>query len=253
MEKIYVAGSTGMLGKAVLQEASNFGFEALPFSFAEPVSGILINCAGAIPTRRRLGHDMVYSNAVFPGVIGSHARRYGIQKLVHISTDCVFSGKSKERILHDTEPDPVDLYGKSKAMGEFTLEEMYVPTVIVRTSFIGLEHGLLPWFVEQVKVGKQVDGYKNALWTGSTVWEVARGIVEIAIKDEYRFMEHLATQRVWSKWGVLRALNEALDLKASINPVEEPKINRALVPTSLINDLSDTFVITELTEKFKWQ
>lgn len=250
MQTLYVVGISGMLGSAVAQEAKHKGY--LVKSFEPPIveGSIVINCAGAIPAGKRQGSDMVYANSVLPFSIAEMCEDK-VSKYLHISTDCVFNGSNKPVPISIREaPSPRDIYGASKALGEKILWEYpNMPITVVRTSFIGFDHGLIKWFLDKAKKEGKVQGYKNALWTGSTVWEVARGILEIVDKRQPQLIEHLATEIVWSKYEVLMRLRTLLDIKVDIEPVQEPKINRALLATSVIRDLNDHFVSAELLEK----
>jgi len=91
--------------------------------------------------------------------------------LVHISTDCVFSGRTGG-YTEDDLPDPVDLYGKSKLLGE-----VEGPSALtLRTSIIGRELtsslGLVEWFLSQH--GRQVAGYTRAIFSGLTTTALGR-------------------------------------------------------------------------------
>lgn len=253
MAILYVAGATGMLGKVVFEEARRKGYNVKPLSLGSDISkgSIVINCAGAIPEGKRQGSDMVYANAVLPFEIAEICEERA-SRFIHISTDCVFRGNNRNPISNKMEPNPVEIYGASKAMGEKILWEYpNILITVVRTSFIGLTHGLMKWFVNSAKNKTSVEGYQNVLWTGSTVWEASRGILEIAEKNNPALIEHLSTERVWSKNEVLQRVNSLLDLGVNIESVTSPRINRALIPTTVIRDLDDHFVSAELWEKFR--
>ena len=83
--------------------------------------------------------------------------------MIHMSTDCVFSGKEGDYREEDFS-DAEDLYGKTKYLGEVN----YPGCLTIRTSIIGREletkHGLIEWFLSQE--GKTVSGYKKAIFSG---------------------------------------------------------------------------------------
>jgi dTDP-4-dehydrorhamnose reductase len=145
-------------------------------------------------------------------------------RVLHVSTDCVFSGE-KGNYTPDDDADPVDLYGATKLAGE-----LHGPSSItLRTSFIGWEdgtkRGLLEWLVRQTRV----DGYVNALWSGLSAREVARAIVktvEGAADNSQRSLYHLCG-RVISKRDLLGVLNDHLKLNLEITPVYEPVNDRS--------------------------
>lgn len=99
-------------------------------------------------------------------------------RLVHLSTDCVFSGK-KGNYREDDLSDAEDLYGKSKFLGEVHDSNC----LTLRTSIIGREvsrhQSLLEWFLSQSGI---VKGFENAIYTGFTTLEMSR-IIEMMLVD----------------------------------------------------------------------
>ena len=98
-------------------------------------------------------------------------------RLVHVSTDCVFSGRTGGYRESDV-PDPVDLYGRSKLLGEVE----HAPGLTLRTSIIGLELsrkvGLIEWFLAQRGM---IRGFRRAIYTGLTTRVLGRLIERILL------------------------------------------------------------------------
>lgn len=266
--KILLYGASGMLGSAVREELFRRDHSHLAprhrggHSISDRVDvdldltwgpEVVINCAGVIPDApgRPAAQDadieMVLVNALGPQVLAQLCRERGV-RLVHVSTDCVFSGAARRLLETTSVADTRDIYGRSKLVGETLGPILEDRAVVVRTSFVGPQHGLLRWLLDQAQAG-HVNGYRSAWWTGSTVWEVARGIVDLAEDPTSHGIVHLATERVQRKHDVLVRLAEILHLNVAILPVESPYINRALWPTHLIRDLSDPAVAEELARR----
>lgn len=243
--RIAVFGANGMLGKAVTAALPEAGHEAVPLNrtdcdVSDPSSVLIafgrwqfdavINCAGAI--YGAMPHRMTGANAHGPHLL-ARACSYTHRRLVHVSTDCVFSGAPGEpdrRIPSTQTPDPRDLYGYTKAAGE---PLTYKTAVVIRTSFIGRDHGVLAWFLEQAHHGRDVDGWRRAYWTGSTVDAVARSLVNVAASPDVRpGVLHLATREKVSKHDVLVMAKElfAPRSQTTIVPKDEPHVDRALAP-----------------------
>jgi dTDP-4-dehydrorhamnose reductase len=110
-------------------------------------------------------------NALFPHRLAQVCLAAGA-RMVHLSTDCVFSG-SKGGYVESDAPDAKDLYGRTKFLGE--IAEPHCLTL--RTSIIGLELGrqtsLIEWFLAQ---RGRIKGYRRAIYTGLTTAEMARAI-----------------------------------------------------------------------------
>lgn len=258
--KVAVFGSTGMLGRKVSDYLQQEGHTVYQFNrqdgpiFDYPVVETLlrdcnpervVNCAGIIGPKMTYAAEMVAVNALGPHVLSFVCEQMGVP-MIHVSTDCVFSGHWRpEAGRHSStmRPDPIDLYGRSKLCGE--VQASHVTNV--RTSFVGLEHGLLRWVIDQ-SLGSTIEGWKNALWTGSTVNEVVRKLVPLIVEPTGR-IEHLATMGVLSKLIVVQAIKEVFKLDINIEVNEEVHINRALSPTIVLAPITD--VLGELRGEYR--
>jgi dTDP-4-dehydrorhamnose reductase len=169
-------------------------------------------------------------NALFPHELAQACAAVGA-RLVHVSTDCVFSGElpAPARYCEDDVPDARDVYGASKLLGE-VLEP---PGLTLRTSIIGREleraSGLLEWFAG--KGGEQVIGFANARFSGVTTRELAR-IVGRILRDhpDLSGLWHVASDPI-DKYHLLLALRDVLGLRCEVVPRGEPVVNRALDAT----------------------
>ena len=121
-------------------------------------------------------------------------------RLVHISTDCIFAG-DKGGYLETDPSDAIDLYGRSKFLGEVS----YRNSVTLRTSIIGHElqssHGLINWFLAQ---DKQCKGFSQAIFSGLPTVVLAGIIRDVVIPNEDLFgVYHVASQPI-SKYNLLK-------------------------------------------------
>lgn len=228
---IAVLGSTGMLGKAVVNQAQSLGHAVTPLTRREidlsnpyhiPTlkwADVVINCAGITYNHPAYVHPrtVMMVNGVAPHMLQAQSN-----KLVQISTDCVFDGRRGGYTEID-KPNPVDLYGDSKLAGE-----IYGPThLTIRTSFIGVESGLLNWFLSLPDT-PEIDGWSNAIWTGFTVSMFARYL--FILLDEHPDLAgilHVAGDPI-SKLDLLRIAADVWRKRITIEPVTEPAINRSL-------------------------
>jgi dTDP-4-dehydrorhamnose reductase len=208
MTKVLILGASGMLGAAVSAEFANANFELTLTSRPEsqnvlPAVGkhlifdaktdavdslqlqnfdYVLNCIGIIKPRihddnqaEREGAILV--NSLFPSRLAAAAEKAEV-KVIQIATDCVFSGEQggySESSPHD----PVDVYGKTKSLGETPSSA----TMHLRVSTIGPEQGrstlLLEW-VRQQPQNARISGYTDHLWNGITTKafaQIARGIL----------------------------------------------------------------------------
>lgn len=240
--RVAVIGPSGMLGRHVVDLLKD---EAVPI-YQHRVNDILreirenecdgiINCAGVIPLKNNTAIDLIHANALLPHILAGLNLR-----TVLVSTDCVFSGRATTRYHVNSLPDARDYYGKSKALGE-----VMAPNVcVVRTSFIGCDHGLMSWVLTAGLMAKStgeevsIDGWKNAKWTGSTVTCVANQLIEILKNEELVGIQHLATEKVINKFDLLIKLIESNDIQGvTVKPAYYPVFNRALMPTITLPDI----------------
>jgi dTDP-4-dehydrorhamnose reductase len=158
-------------------EALNFETISKLIKYIKP--DVIINCIGAIKHKPN-GNNASYAtelNALFPLTLSNFCASINA-KLIHLSTDCVFSG-IKGLYTEDDYPDAKDIYGKTKALGELCHEE----NLVIRTSTIGHEldssYNLLNWFLSQKN---QCRGYKNAIFSGLPTIVIAEILINCVLK-----------------------------------------------------------------------
>jgi dTDP-4-dehydrorhamnose reductase len=256
--KILVLGANGMLGNAVLRVfASSDGFDAygtvrrqLPATWlsdcpqAKLISGVdmldadqvmgvfgrlrphaIINCVGLV---KQLGSSedplaAIPINALQPHRAARLAALIGA-RFIHVSTDCVFSGK-RGNYTESDQPDASDLYGRTKLLGEVD----YPNAITLRTSIIGHElsssHSLVGWFLAQTGLTK---GYRRAIFSGLPTVEVAHVIRDFVIPaGEMRGVYHLSADPI-SKLDLLKLIATTYGKEIEIVPNDEVIIDRSL-------------------------
>jgi len=263
MPRVLVLGGTGMLGHKVFQHArerfpetwctirgrlENSGFERI--GLATPadavrehvdvtdwatVAGVLrelqpdvvINCVGIVKQREeaRAAVPSIAINALLPHRIAEALAAWN-GRLVHVSTDCVFSGDRGQY----TEADPADakdLYGRSKLLGEVTAGN----AITLRTSMIGRElrehRSLLDWVLQQN--GRTIKGYRRAFYSGLTTNELARVIGRV-IQDHAGLSGlYQVTSETITKYDLLKLIVAAFGLATQVDPDDEFFCDRSLV------------------------
>jgi len=200
-----------------------------PTSLARRLPGdvsVVVNCAGLIKQRPEAQDPMAIlrANALVPRRLADWCEARGA-RLVHISTDCVFSGRCGNYSEADT-PDPVDLYGLSKLVGEIAT----VPHLTLRTSIIGPQlsgsEGLFAWFVAQR--GKAVQGYARAIFSGLTTLAFARILDPvIAGGSTLGGLYHVAAPPI-SKYTLLQEIERRLALGITVRRDDGMACDRSL-------------------------
>lgn len=164
-------------------------------------------------------------NAVFPHRLAALCRACGV-RLVHFSTDCVFSGRQGGYRESDP-PDPEDLYGRAKLLGEVDGEGC----LTLRTSIVGRElrgrRGLLEWFLSQAGTPR-VSGYARAVFSGLTTLALAERVGRL-LREHPRLsgVWHVASEPV-SKLDLLQRFRELYGLDVEIEPDDRVRCNRSL-------------------------
>jgi dTDP-4-dehydrorhamnose reductase len=258
-QKVLILGSTGMLGHQVfyLLESSE-DFEVIDLVYRsklrnesivcditnkEAVSEVIashnpdfiINCIGVlIKGSNNNPANAIYINAYFPHFLKQEADKIGC-KVIHVSTDCVFSGKKGNYTESDFR-DADDTYGRSKALGE--LDD--ATHLTIRTSIVGPElkengEGLLHWFLNQKG---EVNGFTKAIWGGVTTVECAKAI-EYAMQNDITGLVNLTNGKGISKYDMLHLFASSLaKIDVVVNSVGGKAVDKSLI--SVRSDFSYT-------------
>ena len=264
MKKIVILGSTGMLGSMLLEYFSstnkyeitssvrnidfesnnNFLFDPLINYMSElPYADYFINAIGTIkPFMSKNMSDSIYLNALFPRDLADECNKKRI-KLVHITTDCVFSGKDGN-YDEDSEHDALDDYGKSKSLGEPE------NCMVLRTSIIGPEvhknASLVSWV--QAQGGKDINGFTNHFWNGITTLQYAKVCDQIISNDLYdENLYHIHSPSTVDKFELVSMTDDRYKVGANITPVEaQVTVDRTM---STKKDLCEKLNIPELKDQ----
>jgi dTDP-4-dehydrorhamnose reductase len=205
-------------------DASNV--EALERFVRDVRPAVIVNCVGVIKQRSEAQSIIgsITVNALLPHRLARVASEWN-GRLIHFSTDCVFSGR-KGQYREADEPDPVDLYGRTKLLGEVAADN----ALTLRTSFIGreLRHGqsLLEWFLAQNH--QKVGGYRRVWWSGTTSNHLAEVVGNlIGEGPPLAGLYHLSGVRL-SKYDLLLKLRDGLGLDLEVEPSDTVVCDRSL-------------------------
>lgn len=249
MKRVLILGSTGMLGHQVFFNLEKHGeFELFDLSFRnklreetiicdvtdfnklegvikEIAPEVIINCIGIlIKGSNQNPKNSILINAYFPHWLTGVADEIE-SKVIHISTDCVFSGK-KGRYVESDFRDADDVYGRGKGLGEIFSNKH----LTLRTSIIGPEikqngEGLFHWFMNQKG---EVNGYTQAFWGGVTTTELSK-VVKKSIYEDLSGLYHVTNGRAISKFDLLNIFNKSFNTGIQINSVEGKKVDKSLM------------------------
>ena len=185
----------------------------------------VINAIGVVKQRAE-ANDAIQSleiNALLPHRLAVLCEAAGA-RLIHFSTDCVFSGR-RGKYRETDFPDAEDLYGRAKYLGEPGGKHC----LTLRTSFIGRElarkTGLLEWFLAQ---RGRVKGYTKAVFSGFTTLEMTRIISKVLTAPiPLSGVYHVSSEPI-SKFDLLTLIRDALSLRTEIEPYDEFQCDRSL-------------------------
>ena len=212
---------------------------------------VIINCMGTIkPQVDKYGtFNAIKVNSVFPHILASVCEEMEIQ-LIHITTDCVFSGNDGQ-YTEDSLHDCTDVYGKTKSLGEPS------NCTVVRTSIIGEEFGTSRSLIEWVKSqdGKMVNGYLNHQWNGLTCLQVAKVFNDIITNKKYwSGVRHIYSPNSLNKYELVQSIAKAHELNIEVLPVDGPsKCDRTLSSVYVGMNNSDKFNIPEIMSQLEEQ
>lgn len=254
-KKILVLGSTGMAGHVMtvfLEECGNYDvfnlahmkrlneksylcdaadFPKLGAFLDKEDFDVIINCIGILNQKATDFKDRaILLNSYLPHFLEARFKDSGT-KIVHLSTDCVFSGKTGS-YTESSFKDGDTYYDRTKALGEVCGGR----NLTVRTSIIGPDInyngiGLFNWFMKST--GK-INGYVNAIWTGVTTIELAKA-VEKAIAIDLSGIYHLVSAESINKYELLLFFKEVF----CKTDIQIDKYYNAVADKSLINTRHD--------------
>lgn len=263
--KIWIFGGSGTLGRHVWDVARERGYELIvPTHHACEIEDIedvrmnfasgfkpdvIINCAGQLPGSSP--QSMLNANAIGPWNLASQGIR-----MVHMSTDAVFSGQDirndqyQPKLRSDDLPDPCDIYGRSKLAGEVLADHV----LNVRGSFIDLRSGFLHWvhtLLPGGQSGKAIEAWMHVYWNGTSAKCMAYKLMELAEGDRTGVVHTGSVTHVSKAW-MIEYLVEALGLNSSIQLVREPQIWHVLEPDDeTLEFLPVKEILDELIQEIK--
>ena len=254
MKKILVIGFKGMAGHVIFNKFKDeYGFavygiarniepsentfnldvsntNALEQIIAEKKFDVIVNCIGILNKDAENNPDKaIWFNSYFPHYLEKITKNTAA-KVIHISTDCVFSGK-KGNYTEEDFKDGIGFYAQSKALGEIVNKK----DLTIRTSIIGPELnengiGLFHWFMSQPD-DSQLKGFSKAFWSGITTVELAE-VLKWAIEENVVGLKQIAPHHKINKFDLLQLFNEIFrENKLTIIEDDHYKVDKSLLST----------------------
>ena len=189
---------------------------------------VIINCIGILIQGANLDpKNAIFINAYLPHSLMSLADELN-SKLIHISTDCVFSGEKEIPYTERDFKDGKDTYAKSKGLGEVINENH----LTLRTSVIGPElktdgEELFHWFMSQ---SGKINGFTKAIWSGVTTLVLAN-VVEWAIEYKITGLYHVTNNKSIDKFTLLTLMKKYTKKNILIHPFDEKELNKSFIDT----------------------
>lgn len=250
-KKILLLGSSGLIGHQVYNNLSaSDEFEITDLARTRKVSpssilfdmrnekeldslvlriqpNFIINCAGILIEGSKADpENAIFMNAYMPNHLSNLADRI-CAKLIHISTDCVFSGK-KGAYIESDEKDGTSVYARTKALGE-VINDTHLT---LRTSVVGPElapggEELFHWFMCRTGL---INGYTKSIWSGVTTLELAKA-VRRAIAQNTTGLYHITNGNPISKYELLKLFKKYSGHTVEIEPVDGVISDKSFVDT----------------------
>lgn len=250
--KVLVLGSTGLIGHQVYNylklnsdyELSNISYRKKlqddtilldirdEKTFINTIKNIkpdyIVNCIGILIGGANVyPENAIFINAYMPHRLARLADEINA-KLIHISTDCVFSGDKKEPYVETDEKDGKDIYAKTKGLGEIINNKH----LTLRTSVVGPElkkdgEELFHWFMNQ---SGTINGFTKAIWSGVTTPELAKA-VKWAIENEITGLYHVTNGKPINKYDLLNLFKKYTKKEIEIIPVDGKEVDKSFIDT----------------------
>jgi dTDP-4-dehydrorhamnose reductase len=223
-EVIGVARQAGNLTNKILDVTE---FDRLENFIRDSKPNYIVNCIGSLVSQSNNNlTQTILLNSYLPNYLSQLGNKLNF-KLIHISTDCVFSGKTgqyTEKSFRDGD----DNYARTKSLGEVSNNK----DLTIRTSIIGPElktngTGLLDWFFKQ---NGSVKGFSKAYWSGVTTLELAKATEQL-IEQNISGLYQLSSNTKISKYHLLKLFANIWNKKIEIIPTENYQIDKSLICT----------------------
>ena len=254
-DRVLILGSTGLIGHQIHNYLkSNEGYELHNIAYRnklqentilldvrdensliEQIASInpqyIVNCIGIlISGSNKDPENAIFLNAYMPHRLARLADEIDA-KLIHISTDCVFSGDKKKPYIETDEKDGRGVYARSKGLGEIVSNKH----LILRTSVIGPElktdgEELFHWFMNQQG---DISGFTKAIWSGVTTMELAKA-VKWSIDNDITGLYHVTNNTLISKYELLKLFQKHTKKDINIKPVDGNNVDKSFIDTRLL-------------------
>ena len=185
----------------------------------------VVNCIGIVKQSKLMNDyiQMIYINSVLPHKLAKICKKFQ-SKLIHFSTDCIFSG-NKGLYKEDDISDAQENYGRSKFLGEVN----YGDSITLRTSFFGHQikskYSLLEWFLAEKN---KCQGYVNHIYSGLPTLEIARIVKEIIFKyPKISGLYHVSNDPI-NKYDLLKLIKKIYKKNIKIIKNTDTTLNRSL-------------------------
>ena len=216
----------GINRSRIIENVNALAIDTISAAISTARPDVVINCIGLIKQREEAKKPLpaIDLNARFPHQVAALCADSG-SRMIHISTDCVFSGKKgnyTEADLSDAE----DIYGKTKALGEVVQEDH---CLTIRTSIIGRElfsrYGLVEWFLGEKGT---VKGFQKAIFSGFPTYAIGDFLQEYILPNpNLHGLYHVSADPI-SKYDLLHLLRDAYNHPLEIIPDDKVMIDRSL-------------------------
>jgi len=254
-DKVLVLGSAGLIGHQVynyLKDSDNYELYNISYQnkiqddtvlldarneqvFIDKITSIspkyIVNCIGILIDGSNADpENSIFLNSYMPHRLTRLADKINA-KLIHISTDCVFSGDKKEPYIETDEKDGRGVYAKTKGLGEVVSDKH----LTLRTSVVGPElkndgEELFHWFMGQ---SGEIPGYTKAIWSGVTTIELAKA-VKWSIDHHITGLYHVTNNSSISKYELLKLFQKHTKKDIDIKSVEGNNVDKGFIDTRLL-------------------
>lgn len=254
-DKVLILGSTGLIGHQVynyLKDSDNYELHNISYrnkiqndtillnardekNFIDKITSIkpqyIVNCIGILIHESDVDpENAIFLNSYIPHRLTRLSDKINA-KLIHISTDCVFSGDKKKPYVETDEKDGRGVYAKSKGLGEVFNDKH----LTLRTSVVGPElktdgEELFHWFMNQKG---EISGFTKSIWSGVTTIELAKA-VKWSIDNEITGLYHVTNNTSISKYELLKLFQKYTKKNIDIKSVDGNNVDKSFTDTRLL-------------------
>ena len=219
---------------------------------------VIINCAANVNVDKLENNEkLAFSINAYGAESIARVCKNNKIRLLHISSDAVFDGKKGMYVEEDV-TNPVNIYAKSKMLGEKLISKNLENYVIIRTNFYGFhkqDKFLFNWILSKLKNNERFPGFNDVFFNPLEVTNLSKMIYELSEKNFCGIL-HLSSDEIFSKFEFATKISEFFGFDSNLirkGSIDDLDLNaKRPKNTTLVNNKAKNLLDTKIQKLDSW-